>query len=155
MKKTIVFICLVMGLGLKTSAQIETWKTGLIAGVTATNNFSGSAVPFQKNFNLFAVTSLTTKKMLFSCLYSFGENAIGTLDGVSLGKEWDTYIVGFKNLSESNGYLGAGIEKLFLVNEDIKIFPFAEIGTDFKFKQKLLTIGVLLNVQGVIYKRGK
>lgn len=131
-------------------AQVNEIRTGAIARVITSSDFKGG---FKNDFGVAGQISAGTKSWFFSGIYSFGNNALGTLDGILLPKRWDLYAVAVKNIKNNDGYLGIGTEKMFPLSEDVKVFIFGEIGTNFKFKKNTLSFGVILNTSRRILKR--
>lgn len=138
-------------------SQVQSWKTGMMTGISGVHNFAdGKDREYnyvEKEFNLLAVSTLTGKKISVSILYSFDTHSIGSISSLLLKNEWDAYAIGLKNLSESNGYTGIGLEKNFILTKDLKTFLFGEIGTDLTFKKQKITFGLILNYQTKIWSR--
>lgn len=150
MKKLTVLFIVFSSFSIKVLSQIQSISAGAITAVKGETEFNG---PFKKNYNLFASLSGSSKKAYYSLMYSFGGNAIGTVDGVYLNKTWDAYFAGFKDLHTTSGYLGLGIEKMYPLSNDSRIFLFVELGTNFQFNKKIFQTGVLLSISSKLWKK--
>lgn len=153
MKK--IFLALSLLFSLTTFAQREKdtikriWVGPNIA-TFATNSFDGGQ-PFEYGSNLALMMGIARKKTFHNILYLTRNNTVRVLSGW-LTKWGDVYICGAKSLSTKNKYIGLGIEKIYKLHENVKLFPYAEIGLDLNGGQSF-TIGVVMPVQMTLWKR--
>ncbi len=126
-------------------------SVGAVFATVASTTFSGPEAPFSIGHNLMANVCIVTPKTYHNILYGFGNNAIISLNGYFLPKNWDAYVVYSRTLNTGKDYLGAGIEKMIKV-DNVRFFLFTELGTNFK-GTNLLSFGLLVSLQNKIWKR--
>lgn len=142
--KKIIVIALLAFTHHANAQLIKSIFAGGIASGVASTSFTNSKQPFELGHNLFADVTFFTKHTFHKVMYGFGNNAIVSLNGYFLPKNWDTYVVFSKSLSTHGKYLGAGIEKMEKIGS-VKFFEFCEVGTGFTGSTSL-TFGILMNV---------
>lgn len=157
MRKYFFLLVVAMFVTTMTNAQNESKKLfqkvkgGMITAVYANTTFSDPKNPFCLGYALKANVVVVTPKTYHNLLYGFGDNSLRFLTGYPLPKNWDAYIACSTGLSNDKRYAGFGIEKV-IIGGDVKFYLYSEIGSDFK-GTKILTFGMLIAVQSVIWKR--
>lgn len=158
MRKTILFICLLVGMMHIAYAQTQTEhkffqrvSVGAIFGMVGSTDFSNSEKPFVISYDVMPNILVITPKTYHNVFYGISGNSVNMLNGYFLKKKWDTYLLYSKSLSTDRTYLGYGIEKMFTAGE-LKTFLFTEIGTNFK-GSTIFSIGLLISAQHKIWQR--
>lgn len=134
----------------KTKNQVQKIWIGPNIATFATNSFDGG-LPFEYGSNLALTVGVARKKTFHNLLYLTRNNTIRVLSGW-LTKWGDVYVYGTKSLNTNAKHAGIGMEKLIKVNENVKLFPYIEIGLDFNGGQSF-TVGVVMPIQLTIWKR--
>lgn len=98
--------------------------------------------PCAVGYDLAPSLNFITNKTHHHLRYGATNNEIQAINGYFFNN-FDIYCFYAKNLNNKKNYLGVGVEKGLQVGNNFFIFPFAEIGTN--FKKPIFSFGVVFH----------
>lgn len=147
--KKLCFVLVILSSASITSAQIQKVSAGIMIPATATMSIPVQEKPFKTGLSVTPSFNVLMPRMHMHLMYDCTGNSVQSLVGYMFNGKYDAYLFGSKSLNSRNSYLGLGLEKAIIVNQNFVFVPFAEVD----LKARSFTVGATAHPQLVLWKR--
>lgn len=157
MKNLFVLSVISLMITINTQAQTNTFHVkeigfGVMLPIMATASLPLEEKPFNTSYGFVPSLNMLTSKTHHHLMYDAGSNSVQTLNGYLLKRDVDVYAIFSKNLNSPGKYLGVGIEKVLVVNSNLLVILWSELGSNLQ-GTGLVSFGVTIHPQMSLWKR--
>ncbi len=157
MKNLFVLSAISLLININLQAQTNTFHVkeigfGVMLPIMATASLPLQEKPFSTSYGFVPSLNMLTSKTHHHLMYDAGSNSVQTLNGYLLKRDVDVYLMFSKNLNSRSKYVGVGVEKVLVVNNNLLVILWSELGSNLE-GAGLVSFGVTIHPQITFWAR--